>query len=137
MNNVLFLKLNNVELAFINPCKGCWSKSIKHSIMWSCKYAEVNLYKTALCCEIYCTWRAKTCCQIMITCHSKLTRTKSTCELFTTCHPNMTNVKIAFVFLFTGKQKSGCRQLQVFNHRWYCCMFAFKSYFMLVWCNLV
>ena len=86
---------------------------------------------------IYCTWRAKTSCQIMFTCHSKLTRTKTICELFMTCHPNMTNVLIAFVFLFTGKQKSGCRQLQVFNHRWHCCMFAYKSYFMLIWCNLV
>ena len=87
--------------------------------------------------RIYCTWRAKTRCQIMFTCHSKLTRTKTICELFMTCHPNMTNVLIAFVFLFTGKQKSGCRQLQVFNHRWHCCMFAYKSYFMLIWCNLV
>ena len=87
--------------------------------------------------RIYCTWRAKTSCQIMFTCHSKLTRTKTICELFMTCHPNMTNVLIAFVFLFTGKQKSGCRQLQVFNHRWHCCMFAYKSYFMLIWCNLV
>ena len=47
-----------------------------------------------------------------------------------TCHPNMTNVLIAFVFLFTGKQKSGCRQLQVFNHRWHCCMFAYKSFYV-------
>ena len=68
----------------------------------------------------------------MFTCHSKLTRTKTICELFMTCHPNMTNVLIAFVFLFTGKQKSGCRQLQVFNHRWHCYMFAYKSYFMLM-----
>ena len=55
---------------------------------------------------IYCTRRAKTSCQIMFACHSKLTRTKTICELFMTCHPNMTNVLIAFVFLFTGKQKS-------------------------------
>ena len=62
-----------------------------------------------------------------------LTRAKTTCELFMACHPNMTNIKIAFVFLFTGKQKFGYRQLQAFNHRLHCCMFAFKSYFMFIY----
>ena len=44
----------------------------------------------------YFTWGAKTSCQIMITCHSKLTRAKTACEpimtchFITTCHPILT-----------------------------------------------